>query len=1326
MLISPGSLGPRAHPLNTAFGASILILGLGQTGYEAMAQIHEMLRYTQSPRDLQGKIRTLAIAQRRSMQQEQLLPRESRLLLTIDPIRWSDVPGRYQTLGVSRWWPRTPFNAEVQENPATTRAFSRLLLWHNAALVSEKLMQLADWLKMSSQRLHQPRLVFVMGSLGEPESSGMIFDVISRLRGLLPDTTMVGVFSAATAAEDEAERLKTMAHVYATLKELDSALLHPTTYRSELPMMGTLSESSPQRLLNAVCITGDAIMPSAHVEAALAEFVLTWMLHTTQSSDAFLPTLLPPNPWGRYNGYTTFGMAKLGLPTRAALEFQAIKIARVALKRLLEVPSESSKQWLQKIINRAHTDLYTKGLKEHPLLVDKYRELERRLNSKTLVGQASSKKRDLREIAGVEWQKLLKENTAEEIDKDGVPIPRDVLRRRINDILYKGLNTLIEAAEKLAVQLAFEQGYGLVWTYRLFQGLAQTLDEMLHTMREKTQTARNDLDEIRDTWLEAANNPKNMDKYLDEIIHAATEWIGWEARTAYWEEFRVSAEIIRDMLAQVGQQVPEEIARLDELAQTLGQNLERACSQRPTFPAGAVASEAWMQAGTNTISAVETLPPQTLISTIFGRWDRRDFDPQRQLYRFPGDILEATRLTIQPQARFTHLYDFLQGHQNVPHVRNALLSLGSSAAPAWSMESVTGLLNQSFIKPPQPLEIVREASRPHSLIPRSESPHVISLTVPSPDPDEVVVIRVLHGWAAEQARLLREDYRRAYYRISAENIPLHIDRRWENTMADVVHTSFRSEIATVWENVVLDIQGRRPTLMQDIHYLSKTIGAALEVAEKDVRMLSPIVSDIHLFTYQMKPFRLKIPPPTCAFVFLTSTRPTHEVQEDLQRVVTTPMLEENFFILIDLANRDDLDYLLDPLREHSFLPLALSEADVKHIVSAPRPVNALGDMVVNRINLSAVSPFYTRAPVPDHMFFGREKEIADVRSKLTTHSVVLLGGRRIGKTSTLQKLYRSLNTSESRLVPYYLDCSNVLEHRHFFRRIQSEWKVPVSNLDDPILFDETVEHLAQKNAGKMPIFLLDEVDRLLKTDQGAGFDEPLFRTFRTLSNEKRCQFVFSGERLLLRSVNNSYSVLFNFPKTVKLELLHPEVVGRLVREPFEMLNIWLEEPNEIIHHIYEISAGHPNIVQTICHELVRLIDRDKHAYLLKQSHLGEALDNHDIQTDIVMTMWGQIGNLAKLVTLLWPENVRSLTLDDMIKMVKQAGLTNVMMADMQEHAIPDLKLYNFIRQVKQDYWLIPVFFPAIVDEMTDKHIEIRAIVEIMQHELQDTRPNHPR
>jgi hypothetical protein len=585
------------------------------------------------------------------------------------------------------------------------------------------------------------------------------------------------------------------------------------------------------------------------------------------------------------------------------------------------------------------------------------------------------------------------------------------------------------------------------------------------------------------------------------------------------------------------------------------------------------------------------------------------------------------------------------------------------------------------------------------------------ISVASPDIDEVVNIRVTHGWSAQYVQRLRNDYRRAYARVLSDNLPLHIDRRWESTMADLVHTTIRFQIGNLWDEAITAVR-RGPRYAQDpVEKLSRSIAGALEVPAERVLRPAALAEDIQTYIYPLEPFRLKIPPPLCSFIYLLSQRSSAELAEDLFRTVSAIMPDENFFIVVDLTERNDLGRILESLREQGFLPMLLNEADVKHIVSAPKPSFALRDLVIERIDLSAISPFYTRAPVPDHMFFGREKEIADVRSKLNTHSVVLIGGRRIGKTSSLQKINRALTkTPDSPMIPYYMDCSNFLKHRHFFRRMMQDWGVEVDDIDDPFEFDQVVRLLQKRHPAKTPVFLLDEVDRLLKTDQGGDYDEPLFRTFRSISNEKRAQFVFSGEKLLLGSLNNARSVLFNFPQKVRLSPLDREVVRRLISEPFEMLNIWLEDMEALIQQVYEISAGHPNIVQTICHALVDVVDKDKGSSLLTLKHLNYVLALHAVQTDIVDTIWGQMDPLAKLTTLLWPDDTRRLSLENLIQLLQRVGVKDLDSQEVKEKIIPDLILYNFIQQEGQYYTLIPTRFPKLLAEMTNKGLEVKSIL----------------
>src|SRR5258708_9908374 len=294
------------------------------------------------------------------------------------------------------------------------------------------------------------------------------------------------------------------------------------------------------------------------------------------------------------------------------------------------------------------------------------------------------------------------------------------------------------------------------------------------------------------------------------------------------------------------------------------------------------------------------------------------------------------------------------------------------------------------------------------------------------------------------------------------------------------------------------------------------------------------------------------------------------------------------------------------------------------------------------------------------MFYGREREIKDVRRKIKTHSVALIGGRRIGKTSTLQQIERLLAVQDSGYVPYYLDCHNAMQYSHFYNNMMGRGRI-TTGVPDTAAFEDVVTEIKARHPDQDIICLFDEVDRLLTMDMEQQQSELLFRTFRALSNEGKAHFIFSGERWLARAMENSYSALFNFALPVRLQPLEKPVVARLVAEPFEMMNIWLEDGPTLINRIYEISAGHPNIVQTICQEMIVALAADKggNVGLLNSGHLERALDQHSLQEDILQTIWGQMSDVARLITLLWPEDERSLSLDQVAMRRRYVGLTSV-------------------------------------------------------------------
>jgi hypothetical protein len=283
-LVSLGRFGDRAYAHRAELHEAALVIGLGYVGLQALGQTRYMLGKLVAGRELQTKIRLMAIFRRRTFREEEIVPREERLSLDMDPVSWDTVPGRYAAAGVGQWWLHRPRDPEIAENPRQTRAYNRLLLFSNAELVSTTLYKLAQWLQGvgTGRKLSIPRRIYLLVSLAEAEGSGMLFDVASRLRDLMSHhpATVTGVFTLrAQVGTPDSERTRAMANAYATLCELDACTLHPDAFRSTLPAIGhSLARPASRPALDMILLTDDAATDAPEDPAGvLAECVTNWV-----------------------------------------------------------------------------------------------------------------------------------------------------------------------------------------------------------------------------------------------------------------------------------------------------------------------------------------------------------------------------------------------------------------------------------------------------------------------------------------------------------------------------------------------------------------------------------------------------------------------------------------------------------------------------------------------------------------------------------------------------------------------------------------------------------------------------------------------------------------------------------------------------------------------------------------------------------------------------------------------------------------------------------------------------------------------------------------
>ncbi|MEP7284659.1 MAG: tubulin-like doman-containing protein [Chloroflexota bacterium] len=1355
-LVPLGAFGPRVTPLVGNYPISTLLLGLGQVGWHAVSLFSTMLKSSLALKD-PARIQYLAIASRPPVIPAGWLYRNNTLLLTLSETDWTRIPGHYSNVGVARWWPKPLRDKSNAPDPTSVRSYGRLLLFDDPKVVYSTLQQRMGQLVQQSTRPGSDgrRLILIVASLAEAEGSALLLDIASVLRTLLVDspTTIAAIVTAETSGQtDEAAKTLAMANVYAALKELDAVMMNPTHYQLGLPVLnqtGRLTKVGSTRPLDYFLITGDAESSqpdSPPPAAALVEMVETWLLAHAVRPESPLPALPAVSPaLERFNGYTTFNVSKLGLPVSGVVDLMSSEVARQALATLLRTETSTVlpeiQAWVGDTITAFQQATLFDTLLDESAVHERLWELLFSVSTDAIIPEIERNK-DKPEFSLVQLGQTIQQRLTHETEQ-GVPPeadsdapPPDTLRSRIEAALQGCLDLLEPQFAALPTLLICEQGYSLRWTIGALDTLVKQLDVLLRQVEQEAAQAEANWQKVNAQIIEASRdydtrysgikrrvrgtNNKDLADLLDvykQAINCAADSLHWTANLVVWQQLRTTVDKLQQDTRLTLQQAERLMQSTTADAKTLGATMAEAAQQGIVrFPAGALVESHWLQLATSQLTTAlrDDITPEQLVPHLFSQWinDQTAAGQDTQIDTFLQTLLMTCRHFVVGYLQFAPLRQYLTQNASLPQVKQAIEDFQKAAIPRWlpSRETAERTVHEW-------LRTNTAGTTNLSLLPPVRGDQWQRLNLVSPDPDEICLIRIVHQITAESIEQLRGPYRRAYERLSAEGIPMHIDRRWDAMLADLIRNNARKEVTALWESVLQGSNGGTGALRGPLIKLIKLFAEKLGIDPESVQQAAIQASDVVLTVFPMPATQLRFPPRQSPIAFAFSNRSPRELGQSIYRAVTKLGLPEPFLFLVNLNNRQDIESVTEVLRNESFNVIVLDEATFKSVVSSDQPMNMLSDLVLSGINLMLVSPFFTKAPVPERMFYGREREIRDVQHKIRTHSVALIGGRRIGKTSTLQQIERMLRLPDSGYYPLYLDCHNVTKYEHFFSALLGRLKLGKQS-SDPTYFETIAIELKERFPKQNIIFLFDEIDHLLVTDQEADDAELLFRTFRALSNEGRCKFIFSGERSLGRAMKNADSALFNFAQPVQLTLLEKPVVARLISEPFDMMNVWIEDQATLIDNIYRISAGHPNIVQTICQEMVVALDNDKNNFgLLNTTHLDRALRKHDLQEEIIKTFWGQMSHLARMITLIWPPDQFLLSLDQIMEKVKGVGLPSVSILDLQE-AMKNLELYCFVKPQGHQYVLIPVDFPRLLREMALIDIEIGALIETMQQEQQ--------
>ena len=448
-------------------------------------------------------------------------------------------------------------------------------------------------------------------------------------------------------------------------------------------------------------------------------------------------------------------------------------------------------------------------------------------------------------------------------------------------------------------------------------------------------------------------------------------------------------------------------------------------------------------------------------------------------------------------------------------------------------------------------------------------------------------------------------------------------------------------------------------------------------------------------------------PPRFPLIFIRRREFGPSDIEDLSNFMGILNITSFFALLIDLNDspeklekRKNLRLLVQE-SIHDFI--VLDGRALRHIIMAKQPERRLIEIILGQVDLTVVSPYVTSGPVPENMFFGRDNELKTITRKIKDASFALVGGRKIGKTSTLSKIYRTLAETMDHF-PLYLDCQSVRDYNTFFEAISAIWEVRLSD-DNPESFRHMVAELAREWQRGTIVILLDEVDALLQYDLLR--QETLFRVFRALSQEAKCRFVFCGERVLDGRLHAPDSPLFNFCDVIHLSYLDRKSARRVIKEPIADMGIEFEDEDTTVMRIMDMSSCHPNIVQYICQQLIRTINT-RGSRVIRLADLVEVAQSGTFSEYFMEVTWGNATAMEKVISLLMVDQ-QVMTLGQLNESLKQLDIQAT--PRQLEEAMRGLSLYSITHKELPGYVFDNLMFPKLAQTHLDVSASLAGLAE---------------
>ena len=384
--------------------------------------------------------------------------------------------------------------------------------------------------------------------------------------------------------------------------------------------------------------------------------------------------------------------------------------------------------------------------------------------------------------------------------------------------------------------------------------------------------------------------------------------------------------------------------------------------------------------------------------------------------------------------------------------------------------------------------------------------------------------------------------------------------------------------------------------------------------------------------------------------------------------------------------------------------LILDDDALGRLLFAFIPLQTFAGMLLTRGHL-ALSPYSISGEVKEAgMFFGRERLLREIaKTGMPRHMVV--GPRRVGKSSLLRQLQQTLAATRPNLEVHYLDLLGMDAPEQMLKKLQR--KLPVKDAD---AVDSIPAILERRFSGprKPGLLLLDEVDGLIERDAQDGY--PIFTALRSLQAEGICSYVLTGYRYLYRNALNQDSPLYNFATMEILGALDENEAFDLATVPMARLGITYAS-NDIPRRIARRTGGYPSIVQLLCHHILKALKGG--TLVIGPEHLDAVEKSSEVRNELFTLFEMNVTGTASKVLVYRLVSEAAFSMKNAHETLQALTALRVPIG-IVETLLRDLIISGFLREAKGRYtWTIPIFQDLIA--AADTYIVAQLEKELPQH-----------